>query len=309
MSDTDPAGVQAVAPEGAPEPPAEPVAAPVASRELAVRPPSREVLMPLETESVIAGMEAYQAMLPRLLNADDYQDAGGGRKFVKKSGWRKIARAFNLSTEIIRVNIERAPDGSPERAEAIVRAIAPNGQTSDGDGYCDATESRFEKPKGRAKLENDLRTTATTRAKNRAISDLVGMGAVSAEEVEGGAGDGPAFGPAATEEKQAAMHRALAFLLDLGEGPNDHLATQAFNAIGMHFDYIPDAASRAIRLVAVTLKSAIDTRDSTGAQDPEPDAPAPEPEPDPAPADEPEPVIDGTATDVDPDIQRLADEF
>jgi hypothetical protein len=29
-----------------------------------------------------------------------------------------------------------------------------------------------------AEVENDLRATATTRAKNRAISDLVGMGSV-----------------------------------------------------------------------------------------------------------------------------------
>lgn len=273
--------MQDQAPDGA-TPDAAPVEAAVAppapvpaSRELATR-PTREVLMPLDTSQVVAGMQAYQEMLPQLLDAKDYQDAGGGKKFVKKSGWRKIARAFNLSTQIVSVDIERAPDGSPQRASAVVRAIAPNGQVSDGDGYCDVAESRFSGPRGnKSKLENDLRATATTRAKNRAISDLVGMGEVSAEEAAGGASDDtPAFGPGASEDKMGRMVAALAYLFDTGEGPRDDLAARAYNAIGMRFNYVPEAVADAIRLAAGTLKQELDgaaSKVTTQQQAPEPE--------------------------------------
>lgn len=152
--------------------------------------PTREALTPLDAEQVVAGMQAYQELLPRLLDDSDYQRVGS-RRFVKKSGWRKIARAFNLSVEIVTVRVLRDDHGGPVRAEAICRAIAPNGQVQDGDGYCAIDEDRFSSDRANlSKVENDLRATATTRAKNRAISDLVGMGEVSAEEADAGQGTG-----------------------------------------------------------------------------------------------------------------------
>jgi hypothetical protein len=95
------------------------------------------------------------------------------------------------------------------RAEVWIRAIAPNGQYGDGYGYCSLDEGRFKSWRGRQKLENDLRTTATTRAKNRAISDLVGMGELSAEEIQGAGGDGLAHGPACEGELGGRVSRAL----------------------------------------------------------------------------------------------------
>jgi hypothetical protein len=68
--------------------------------------------MPLDTAQVVEGMEAYQALLPKLLKPSDWQSTGDG-KFVKKSGWRKIARAFNLSVMVISVRIERDAEGQP----------------------------------------------------------------------------------------------------------------------------------------------------------------------------------------------------
>jgi hypothetical protein len=100
------------------------------------------------------------------------------------------------------------------RAEVWIRAVAPNGQFGDGDGYCSADEGRFRGWKGRQKLENDLRATATTRAKNRAIADLVGMGEVSAEEIA----------PAGEEEEHA---QALA----AGAPASAELARVAFAAL------------------------------------------------------------------------------
>lgn len=187
------------------------------STDLEVRPPGNKVLMPLDTEQVVAGMEAYQAMLPKLLTESDWQDAGRDGRFVKKSGWRKIARAFNLSVMVVSVRIERDVEGNPTRAETIARAMAPNGQVSDADGYCSADEKRFEQPRGRQKLENDLRATATTRAKNRAISDLVGMGEVSAEEIVPGGSAEPQFRIASEVEKES-LRTDLKWLLPPGDG-------------------------------------------------------------------------------------------
>lgn len=180
---------------------------PSPSTDLEVRPPSSEVLTPLDPEQVVAAMEAYQALLPKLLKPEDWQKAGRD-EFVKKSGWRKIARAFNLSVFKISSGIERDEDGTPLRASAVYRAMAPNGQIQDGDGYCSAGESSFSTNK--AKLEHDMAATATTRAKNRAISDLVGMGEVSAEEVV--EGQNALQFPLATDEQKAELRTCLEYL-------------------------------------------------------------------------------------------------
>jgi hypothetical protein len=175
-----------------------------------------EVIRPLSTDDLVESFQAYQDMLPRLLQADDYQDAGRGNKFVKKSGWRKIATAFDLDVQLIRSIVERDAAGVPQRAEVWARAIAPSGRSMDGDGYCSIEEDRFSGPRGnKSKLENDLRATATTRAMNRAISGLVGMGAVSAEEV--GPADmkseAPAWAAPATDAAKAKMLAALEVLM------------------------------------------------------------------------------------------------
>ena len=177
------------------------------STDLEVRPPGNEVLMPLDTEQVVEGMKAYQKLLQDLLDPSDWQQAGRD-KFPKKSAWRKIARAFNLSMHRIDSGIDRDEEGVPLRAWAVYRATAPNGQIQDGDGYCSAGESRFSTNK--AKLEHDMAATATTRAKNRAISDLVGMGEVSAEEVVEGS-SAPQF-PLATDKQKAELRTCLEYL-------------------------------------------------------------------------------------------------
>lgn len=141
------------------------------------------VMMPFDAEQVSEAMTAYQEVMRATLDPSDWQGIPGkAGAFVKKSGWRKIAKAFGLSVTRVEDGIERDDDGNPVRAWAVYRAAHPNGQTQDGDGYCSVDETRFARSGGRQKLENDLRATATTRAKNRAISDLVGMGEVSAEE-------------------------------------------------------------------------------------------------------------------------------
>lgn len=169
----------------------------------------RGVLMPVSPEDAAEAMAAYQKTTEAILDPTDWQEAGWDAKakkkryFVKKSGWRKIAKAYRLSCQLVSIRVERNAEGRPERAEAVVRASAPNGQFQDGDGYCSGDEPRFTSARADvSKLENDLRATATTRAKNRAISDLVGFGEVSAEEIGApAAAPGVVFADAASERE------------------------------------------------------------------------------------------------------------
>jgi hypothetical protein len=265
MSDQDGTPRDAATDGDAEETPSEAQPAPLAlhGAALAPRPPAeREVLMPLDPERVVEGMRQYQRLLRDLLEPSDWQteDKNGNpleRPFLKKSGWRKIARAFNLSFERVDSRVEREEDGTPVRAEVWIRAVAPNGQFGDGDGYCSADEVRFKSRKGRQKLENDLRSTATTRAKNRATADLVGMGEVSAEEIApGGEEDGHvqalAAGAPASDELARVAFAALSQLLGRGE-PDAQAARRVGERIAADYGYLPVAVGRALCYAATAL--------------------------------------------------------
>ena len=59
----------------------------------------------------------------------------------------------------------------------MVKVSAQNGRFAFGVGACASNERNF------SHVEHDTRSTAHTRAKNRAVSDLIGGGEVSAEEM------------------------------------------------------------------------------------------------------------------------------
>ncbi len=183
----------------------EPEVVEVASRALALRPePASIVKQTVATIEVVAAQEAYHELCKQLLDKSDYQTIGK-KDFRKKSGWRKLAVAFNVSVELISREYERDATGRIVRAEVVARATAPNGRTMDGLGACDifekccgqaygepcANKSNYHKHcvlgcSGRAHFSNpqhDLPATAHTRATNRACADLFGMGEVSAEEI------------------------------------------------------------------------------------------------------------------------------
>ena len=138
----------------------------------------------MEVSQARAAVERYRDLTAAILDVEDYQSAGGDRRFIKRSGWQKIGRAYSISTEILTRTAERDEDGKIVRADATARASAPDGRFADGDGACSITEDRFVRRAGRAKADHDVQATAVTRAKNRAIADLVGFGAVSAEELD-----------------------------------------------------------------------------------------------------------------------------
>jgi hypothetical protein len=111
----------------------------------------------------------------------------------------KIATAFGISIERTSVDLKHLGEDHIAITHTV-RAIAPGGRSCDGVGSCDSHEERFEESvwkkgadgksykeyTGKYKWKyNDVDGTAYTRAANRAISDLVGGGEVSAEEMSG----------------------------------------------------------------------------------------------------------------------------
>jgi hypothetical protein len=143
----------------------------------------------------------YQNLSKRLLVASDYQEIQG-KRFPKRSAWRKLAVAFGVTFEIVDRVHDRDDKQRILRSEFIVRAQAPNGRFSDGWGACSAFERccdascrrRHQHCPGKdgkdcdgrshfSHAEHDIPATAETRAKNRAAADLFGMGEVSAEEI------------------------------------------------------------------------------------------------------------------------------
>jgi len=133
-------------------------------------------LKPIQSiDTIVEAYHEYNRLKERLLTASDYQTIKG-KTCIKKSGFRKLACAFGISTEITREN--RINFEKYFVYEVTCRATAPNGRFVEACASCSSIEKDF------AHLENDVRATAQTRASNRAISDLIGWGEVSAEELE-----------------------------------------------------------------------------------------------------------------------------
>src|SRR5579859_567135 len=132
------------------------------------------IVMPaVSPEEAVEAWNAYQALKKRIASDDDVQLIQG-KQFYKKSYWRKIATFFNLSVEITEERKEELENNVVYHFTQ--KAIAPNGRFAYGVGSCDLME------KGRKNTIHNARGTAETRAFNRAISNLVGGGEVSAEE-------------------------------------------------------------------------------------------------------------------------------
>lgn len=132
-----------------------------------------------------------------------------GKDFLKKSYWRKVSTFFNLTVKKIDESHETI--GKTVVWNFTVEAIAPNGRSAVGTGSCDAFEKatlvngkymqkgdvrewgrtpegksypkEFEWKEATPNSLHNIRSTAETRATNRAISNLVGGGEVSSDEI------------------------------------------------------------------------------------------------------------------------------
>lgn len=145
---------------------------------------TQNLVMPVAPlADIVAAVDLYTETMDRIGNANDYQKIGD-KAFPKKSLVRKLAVAFNLTEQILWVEEEKDAEGRIITAKAMARITAPNGKVVEELGIC----SIYDKKGGRGgfnNAEHDVRATAVTRAKNRAILNMVGKGSVSAEELEG----------------------------------------------------------------------------------------------------------------------------
>jgi hypothetical protein len=133
------------------------------------------VVSPAKQEDILAAIKSFEWFKSNILTPKDYQPIGD-RNYIKKSGWMKIALACNVSLEKREERAEDRPDNI-RIYDCTYRAIAPNGRFADAVGTASTNERQF------THSYHDVRALAQTRACNRAISNLVGGGEVSAEEI------------------------------------------------------------------------------------------------------------------------------
>jgi len=137
------------------------------------------IVAPADIERVLEAMRRFEEFKRRALEPTDFvmlEVNGEKRPYVKKSGWAKYALACDISLELRDERVETRPDGSTVY-HFTYRAVAPNGR------YADAVGSASTKERGFAHPDHDARALAQTRAQNRAISNLIGGGELSAEEL------------------------------------------------------------------------------------------------------------------------------
>ena len=137
-------------------------------------------VQPMTPDQMVGAMVAYREIQSAIdaANPDCILNIQG-KQFRKKAYWRAVSTAFRLSVEIIDEK-EHTDENGGRHWIATARATAPDGRSVTGDGSCSASEKT-----GRMLTLHNVRSHACTRAKNRAISDLVGFGEVSAEELRG----------------------------------------------------------------------------------------------------------------------------
>lgn len=156
----------------------------------------------LEENKQLAAL--YDRAVSSLIGPGDVQKEGD-REFKKKSAWRKLGRFFGISTHVVSITREIVEGNFT--ATVVVRAVAPWGQSAEAVGACGADEES-----GRREITAaDAIATAETRATNRAVSNLIAMGEVSAEEMRG-----EGKGSRRKAEKEAAAADPGAFLIPFG---------------------------------------------------------------------------------------------
>jgi len=141
-------------------------------------------VVPVDVERLIEIVDAFDKFKAKVLKPSDFWlDKKENKRRVKKSGWLKYALACNLNLEKVdeREVDKETPPGSGNWVTIYhfdYRAIAQTGRYAEASGSASTAEREDS-----GKMIHDTRSLAQTRAMNRAISNLVGGGEVSAEEV------------------------------------------------------------------------------------------------------------------------------
>ena len=110
------------------------------------------------------------------------EPGGDSHPHIKRSGWRKLARFFGLSWKI--VDRQKIPTEDGYMWVVAARVTHPMGSVVEQDGAASSNDPFFTKG-GRTKAnEEDVLMKAETVALNRTISDMLGSGECSAEEID-----------------------------------------------------------------------------------------------------------------------------
>ncbi len=128
----------------------------------------------VNVEQATQAFEQYQGLINALVKQSDVVVISG-KKVAKKSGINKLARFFGISVEVIKEKQEMYPGpkgGTVFIAKTWAKAIAPNGQFRVAGAACSSSERRFNH------VYADVMATSETRAKKRAVEELIGMGSL-----------------------------------------------------------------------------------------------------------------------------------
>jgi len=121
-----------------------------------------------------AAFDHYQNLINALIKQSDMVKIQG-RLVAKKSGINKLSRFFGISVEVIKEKQEMYPGpkgGTVFIAKTWAKAIAPNGQFRVAGAACSSSERRFNH------VYADVMGVSETRAKKRAVEELIGMGQI-----------------------------------------------------------------------------------------------------------------------------------
>lgn len=175
---------------------------------LAVRDePAPRTLATISPQEARAAMEAYEELCKAVLKPEDYQtytDRDGKTKsFKKKSAVKKLQTFFNIDVEVITTQHHEFEDGHFGWS-VTARAIIPRtGRHVDAVAACTTFEEKYDitpyqkeseadfakrRKRALARSFHDILGTAETRATNRAVMNIIGVGGgeVTAEEVDKG---------------------------------------------------------------------------------------------------------------------------
>ena len=144
---------------------------------LAAEKPAFSILLkPIASNAeILQFWQNYRELKAKLLDpVEDFCEVQG-KRYPKKSAYRKLALAFGISVEIITERRLELANGVVAY-EVTAKAISPNGRNMTALGSCHSNEKKFGKP-------SDVRAIANTRSCNRAISDLLADLGTSAEEI------------------------------------------------------------------------------------------------------------------------------
>ncbi len=131
-----------------------------------------------DVDEVLRAFAQYQELKEKIAGPEDMVRIGN-KMHPTKSFVRKVQKLFNLSCEIVSDEPIRVGEEIIGWATVVRATYLPTGAFQDGDGACELEE----KTKKNQKTIHNVRAHAMTRAKNRAVLDLVGFGEVSADEI------------------------------------------------------------------------------------------------------------------------------